>query len=50
MFKVIDSKDNIVTVQMDEETFAELEAGMKEDIHSYEFVFDTPTSASLLTK
>lgn len=48
MFEVIKKKKDTVTVEMDIQTFEWVCEDIDENISDYEFVFDTPISASKL--
>ncbi|MDD2870489.1 MAG: hypothetical protein PHS49_00735 [Candidatus Gracilibacteria bacterium] len=48
MFKVISNNGNKVTVEMDIETYEEINNEIIEDINLYEFVFDEPIEVSKL--
>lgn len=48
MFKILSKNNTKITVEMDLETYEEINKDIKEDINLYEFVFDTPTEANKL--
>ncbi len=48
MFKIISKNDKKITVEMDIETYEEINSEIEEDFNLYEFVFDNPIEANLL--
>jgi len=48
MYKILEKNKNTVLVEMDINTFEEIEKYRNEDFSKYEFVFDEPIKASKL--